>query len=111
MISERRTAASGGGSNINAATESSDANRMRQNNSRRNAAAVGKAFNPKLIFSQIVALQCFHYFILALMFQFNHLAYKNSITIDRIFTDKYLNLYTLGGWADNAAVLLSSLIW
>jgi hypothetical protein len=45
------------------------------------------------------------------MFQINHVLYNNSVTIDRMFTDKFLNLWSIGGWADNAAVLLSSLVW
>jgi hypothetical protein len=78
----------------------------------RNANASGNnLFNPKLIFSQIVALQCFNYLVLGFMFQINHVLYNNSVTIDRIFTDKFLNLWSIGGWADNAAVLLSSLVW
>jgi hypothetical protein len=77
----------------------------------RNANASGKVFNPRLIFSQIVALQCFHYLVLGFMFQINHVLYNNSVTIDRMFTDKFLNLWSIGGWADNAAVLLSSLVW
>ena len=28
-----------------------------------------------------------------------------------MFTDKFLNLWSIGGWADNAAVLLSNLVW
>jgi hypothetical protein len=73
-------------------------------------ASPSKAFNPKLIFSQIVAIQCFHYLILGFFFQVNHVLYNTSITIDRIFTDKYLNLWSIGGWADNIAVLLASLV-
>ena len=72
--------------------------------------AAATAFNPKLIFSQIVAMQCFHYLILGLVFQINHVLYNTSITVDRIFTDKYLNLWSIGGWADNFAVLLTSCI-
>lgn len=69
-----------------------------------------KAFNPRLIFSQIVAVQCFHYLVLGFMFQVNHFLYGTSVTIDRLFTDKYLKLWSWSGWPDNAAVLLSSLV-
>mmetsp|Transcript_10743 Transcript_10743/g.29642 ORF Transcript_10743/g.29642 Transcript_10743/m.29642 type:complete len:204 (-) Transcript_10743:1478-2089(-) len=72
-------------------------------------AASNKAFNPKLIFSQIVAMQCLHYVVLGFFFGVNNLLYGNSITIDRIFTDRYLNLWSIGGWADNFAVVLSCL--
>jgi hypothetical protein len=67
------------------------------------------SFNPKLIFSQIVAIQCFHYLILALLFQINHVMFATSVTIDRIFTDEYLTMITRKGWIDNSAILLSYL--
>jgi hypothetical protein len=74
----------------------------------RDTNASQQTFNPRLIFSQMVAIQCFHYVILGFLFQINHVLYNSSITIDRIFTDKYLHLYSLQSWADNAAILLSS---
>ncbi|KAL7514889.1 hypothetical protein ACHAXN_012163 [Cyclotella atomus] len=67
-------------------------------------------FNPRLILSQIASLQSFHYLILGLVFQINHVLFATSITIDRIFTAKYLDVWTAAGWIDNAAVLLSSII-
>jgi hypothetical protein len=66
-----------------------------------------KDFNPKLIFSQIVAIQCFHYLFLGFIFQVNHVLFSTTVTIDRIFTGKYLNLWSVTGWTDNAAILLS----
>lgn len=63
-------------------------------------------FNPRLIFSQIVSLQCFHYFFLGIFFQINHVLYKQSVTIDRMFTDEYLRVWH-GGWQDALAVFLS----
>ena len=75
-----------------------------------NTSSTTKGFNPKLIFSQIVAMQCFHYLILGFLFQVNHVIFNTSITIDRIFTDKYLNLWSVGGWADNITVLIASMV-
>jgi hypothetical protein len=69
-----------------------------------------KAFNPRFIFSQIVAIQCFHYVILGFFFQVNYVMYGTSITLDRVFSDKYLRIWTLIGWADTFAVLLASLV-
>ena len=66
-------------------------------------------FNPKLIFSQIVALQCFHYLVLGIIFQFDHFFFSTSITIDRIFTDHFLTVWTWIGWIDSSAILLSYL--
>ena len=65
-----------------------------------------KNFNPRLIFSQIVALQCFHYLFLGLLFQINYVLYGKSVTIDRMFTDDYLKIWN-GGWPDAFAVFLS----
>ena len=65
-----------------------------------------KNFNPRLIFSQIVALQCFHYLSLGLLVQINHVLYGQSVTVDRMFTDEYLKVWH-GGWQDAFAVFFS----
>jgi hypothetical protein len=67
-------------------------------------------FNPRLILSQIIALQSFHYVVLGIIFQINHLLFATSITLDRIFTSKFLDIWSALGWIDNAAVLTSSII-
>lgn len=67
-------------------------------------------FEPRFIFSQIVAMQCFHYVILGFLFQVNYVIFGTSITLDRVFSDKYLRIWTLVGWADTFAVLLASLV-
>jgi hypothetical protein len=70
----------------------------------------GNKFNPRLIFSQIVALQSLHYVILSFLFQINSFFYTNStITIDRIFTAKHLNLWTTEGRIDAMTIFISSL--
>lgn len=66
-------------------------------------------FNPRLIFYQIAAIQCFHYVILGFLFQVNYVVFGTSITLDRVFSDKYLHIWTLVGWADTSAVLLAAL--
>lgn len=70
----------------------------------------GLGFNPRLIFAQICSLQCFHYLFLGFLFQVNHVFYGTSITLDRIFTDEYIELWTWSGWCDNSAILLSSVL-
>jgi hypothetical protein len=81
-------------------------NRNRPNN------PPAQPFYPKLIFAQIVSLQCFHYFLLAFFFQVNHVLYGTTVTIDRIFTDRYLRLWQSerSGWADAIALFLASLV-
>ena len=69
--------------------------------------ASAKNFNPRLIFSQIVAMQCFHYLFLGILFQINHVLYGQSVTIDRMFTDEYLKIRQDRGWTDCIAVFLS----
>ena len=68
------------------------------------------SFQPGLILSQILCLQCFHYFVIGLIFQINHVLYATTVTIDRIFTDEYLNVWSAYGWIDNAAVLTSCFV-
>mmetsp|Transcript_2103 Transcript_2103/g.3847 ORF Transcript_2103/g.3847 Transcript_2103/m.3847 type:complete len:212 (-) Transcript_2103:466-1101(-) len=67
-------------------------------------------FNPRLILSQIIALQSLHYLILTILFQINSLLFGNSITIDRIFTCQYLNIWTSEGRIDAVTLLISSVI-
>jgi Integral membrane protein S linking to the trans Golgi network len=69
-----------------------------------------KDFNPRLISSQIIAMQCFHYVFLGLLFQINNLLYGTSITIDRIFTDHYIRMWSWKGLPDTFAVLISSIV-
>lgn len=75
-----------------------------------NRGASTKAFNPRLIFSQMVAMQCFHYVFLGFLFQANFVVFGTSISLDRIFSDKYLNIWTAIGWVDAFAVLFASLV-
>jgi hypothetical protein len=79
-------------------------------NNNKNNAPTGADFYPKLITSQIIALQCFHYFLLAFLFQVNHVLYNTSITIDRIFTDRYIHLWNSQGWPDVCAIFIGSLV-
>lgn len=74
------------------------------------AATLAAQFNPKLILSQIISLQSFHYLVLGILFQINHVLFGTSITVDRIFTARYLDVWSAVGWVDNAAVLMSCLI-
>jgi len=79
-----------------------------RNKSSSNATAL---FHPKLIFAQIVSLQCFHYLFLALLFQINHVVFNREITLDRIFTDKYIHVLKniQHDWPDIFAILSSYL--
>jgi Na+/melibiose symporter-like transporter len=67
-------------------------------------------FNPRLIFSQIVALQSLNYLVLSFMFQMNSVLYGYNVTIDRIFTAKHLNLWTKEGRIDAMTIIFSSLV-
>ena len=64
-------------------------------------------FNPRLIFSQIVAIQCFHYLFLGLLLQINYLLFGTSISLSRIFSDKYLGIWTWEEWGDTFAFLVA----
>ena len=65
------------------------------------------AFNPNLILCQMLAMQCFHYVFFGFVIQTNHLLFGTSVTLDRLFTTKYLNFWSTEGWIDNYAVLLT----
>jgi len=67
-------------------------------------------FNPRLIFSQIVALQSIHYLVLSFLFQLNYILFSSTVTIDRIFTAKYLNLWTKSGQIDVGTIVVSSFV-
>lgn len=68
-------------------------------------------FNPQLIISQILCLQCYYYIALGLIFQCNYILFGlGGITLDRLFTDTYLNIWSAAGWVDNGAVLSASVI-
>lgn len=66
-------------------------------------------FNPKLIFAQICSMQCYHYCFLGLLLELNRLFYGKSITLDRIFTDQYVKIWSWGGLPDISAIVLASL--
>ncbi len=74
------------------------------------ATTSGAVFNPLLIFYQIMALQFFHYLILATFLQINRALFGTTVTLDRIFTANYLNLWNASGWVDNVTILLSFLM-
>jgi hypothetical protein len=76
-----------------------------------NVARGSSNFNPQLIISQIVCLQCYYYIALGLIFQCNYILFGlGSITLDRLFTDTYLNIWSAAGWVDNGAVLSASIV-
>ena len=54
-------------------------------------------------------MQCLHYFLLGLFFQINAVLYGHSITIDRIFTDQYVQLWNTSGWPDCFAIVLAAI--
>jgi hypothetical protein len=82
-----------------------------------NKANSANAFNPTLIFSQILAVQCFHYFISGIIMEVNNILFGTSVCMDRLFTARYLDLRSVPGWIDNGSILLSyvigyvSLLW
>lgn len=103
-IANSNNGVNGGGKNNNRARDLSPISPRSSSNTS------SAQFNPRLILSQIISLQSFHYLVLGVIFQINHVLFATSITMDRIFTSKYLDVWSAYGWIDNAAVLLSSLI-
>ena len=59
----------------------------------------GQAFDPRLIFTQIAALQSFHYAILSLFLQFSSVLFgRRPATLDAVFASGGLEL-----WSSDAA--------
>ncbi len=108
-IANNSTLASNGGSTNNRARDLSPIS-PRSPNTSSSSSSGAQLFNPRLILSQIISLQSFHYLVLGIIFQINHILFATSITIDRIFTTKYLDVWSAEGWIDNSAILMSSLI-
>ena len=100
-------AANGGGGGNNSGSRARDLSPISPRTANTNSNA--SQFNPRLILSQMISLQSFHYLILGVIFQINHVLFATSITMDRIFTAKYLDVWSATGWIDNAAILFSSI--
>lgn len=109
-LSNRSLAGGANNNNNNNNRRNTNTNTSRNNSNSRNQPKDAKDFNPRLIFSQIVALQCFHYVFLGLLFQINYLLFGCNITIDRIFTDQYIEMWSKKGLPDAFAVLFSSMV-
>lgn len=102
------TTTNGGAASRSSTTMNGSRASTRSNRSRRSTPQ--DTFHPKLITAQIVSMQCFHYFLLGFLFQVNYVLYNKSITVDRIFTDKYVRLWHTSGWADVSAIVLANLV-
>ena len=46
--------------------------------------------------------------MLAILLQINSFLYGTTVTLDRIFTDEYVQLWHVNGWPDCCAILLAS---
>jgi hypothetical protein len=109
MYSGRRAASGGVAASIAGGANGSSTGGSNRTRSNVNSTSTGTQFQPKLIASQIVALQCLHYFVWTMFLQINAVLYGNSLTIDRIFTDHYVRLWRVQGWPDTFAILLSGI--
>ena len=64
----------------------------------------GQAFDPRLIFTQIAALQSFHYAFLSLFLQFSSVLFgRRPATLDAVFASGGLEL-----WSSDAASVLAA---
>ena len=96
---------------MNGASRANKGAAARNGGSSSSSASTGTGdFYPKLIAIQIVCLQCFHYFLLAVLFQINSFLYGTNVTLDRIFTDEHVQIWHVQGWPDCCAIWLASLV-
>ena len=105
----RRTASTVNSSNSNATNGHS--RRTQRTTERQQSKGEGRRFHPNLITAQIVSFQCFQYLAQSILFQINALLYENStVSVDRLFTDKYVHLWKVQGWPDCAAIFFAALV-
>eukprot|EP00977_Amphora_coffeiformis_P021897 scaffold10050_cov142-Amphora_coffeaeformis.AAC.6 len=108
---ERRTASSVNVNNTSPQNGHSRAARNSRTTNRQQSKDGGRRFHPNLITAQIVSFQCFQYLAQSVLFQINALLYENStVSVDRLFTDKYVHLWHSQGWPDCAAIFFAALI-
>ena len=69
-----------------------------------------KALNPRLTIFQIVALQSFHYVMLGLIFEVNHVFLGSSLSLSCIFSPDAVKLNSVDGLADAFALILGQTI-
>ena len=108
------------------------------NSSNSNNKSKKRKFYPRLIATQIVAIQCFHYFILTLLYEMNAMIFTGNtshmtfvaklptpssppfssslapitttyLSLDRIFTDQYIHLYRLSSYPDILTVFAAAI--
>ena len=58
-------------------------------------------FNPRLIISQILALQCYHYLTLSLLYIASHVLTTTPLSLDRLFGYGRLSTGTVSGWMES----------
>ena len=63
--------------------------------------ASARDFNPRLILSQILALQCWHYISLCLLYAASSVLTSAPLTLSRLFGYDTLNTGTVGGWIES----------
>jgi hypothetical protein len=67
------------------------------------------AFDPALIFYQIIALQCFHYLAMGTLLGIFHALFDINVSLDHFFTSHHVNFISFVGWIEAAATLLTGI--
>jgi hypothetical protein len=80
----------------------------KQSKEKMGMAALQQPWNPRLIIYQIVALQCGYYLALGALFAVAHVLFGTYISLDHIFTAKYMNPESAHGWIGIAATVLAA---
>jgi hypothetical protein len=66
-------------------------------------------WDPTLIISQIVALQCFYYLALGTLLAISHVVVDTPVSLDHFFSPHYTHFRSMNGWVDCICTLLASL--
>ena len=65
-------------------------------------------FDPVLITYQIVALQCFYYLAMGTLLGVFHALFDIRISLDHLFTPKFVNFVSTIGWIETICTLASA---
>jgi hypothetical protein len=68
------------------------------------------AFDPVLIFYQMVCFQCFYYFSVGTLLGLFHAVFDINVSLRHIFTPKYINFVTSHGLIETTCTLVASVV-
>lgn len=68
-----------------------------------------KVFQPALIVLQIIALQCFYYLAMGLLWGVAHIVFDQPLAMNRFFTSEYTGFGSWSGWCNTVCTIVSGI--